>query len=436
MGNKQVQFRITVITNMNTTNVGNQALSTELLRLVRRVHAGHQIACLGRSTGLERYSIEGLRRAGPAAVSIFEGWVEDIIRKYRFNRRTPQAFGSGSVDTVKLHELESLSLKLELVKLPLKKVRSALRRFKFFNRAYEKRLQQLEASDLVVYNPAGEISNPDMALRQLLELRVAQKLGCRIMVVNHSMEIIDPIVRDLISKLYSEFDGIIVREDLSRQILISMKVPEERVRVAPDAAFLATPAEDPVVEELLKREAIGAGTVAIAINSHATAEELLGWGEIVRELQRLGKPIIFVSNCLWADQRVGIELQRRYGVQVMSQQYRYPEYIGLLSRVELVISNRLHTCVFAMIGNTPVIPLEPGIVKVTGLFRLVDYPVAVVKAGASHWVDDTLQSINYVYENYGAVQNSLKTAVGYLREWAEENVRWDMVPAADAVGQS
>ena len=94
-----------------------------------------------------------------------------------------------------------------------------------------------------------------------------------------------------------------------------MGVPERKIRVAADGAFLATPTEHRVMGQILQRERVGTGTVAFAVNYHATPDDILGWAKIAQELQRRGKQIMFVSNSLNSDRRVGLELQRLCGVR-------------------------------------------------------------------------------------------------------------------------
>ena len=262
-------------------------------------------------------------------------------------------------------------------------------------------------------------------MRQLLELRVAQTLGCRVAVINHSVEVDDPFLLRLIGTLYSMFDRIIVREHLSLKAIVDMGVPEEKVRMAADAAFLAKPAEDSVVKEILLREAIGPNTVAISVDIDSASERVLEWGKIIRAIQSRDKQVIFVSNCLWGDYHVASEFQRKFGIRVMSRQYDYPEYIGLLANVEMVISSRLHTCVFSMIGNTPIIPIEPNIRKVTGLFQLTNYPVSVIDPSDPNWVGAVLNSIDYVYEHHATIKKNLTVSVRQLRTSATGNVCWD-----------
>jgi polysaccharide pyruvyl transferase WcaK-like protein len=407
---------------MTTTNIGNQALSTELIRLMGKICAGCDLTFLDRHSALARYSLSTLRHAGSDPFIVFEGWAEKIAKEYQCQPHPlPRAWGRKA--TVKLLRPRSYSLKL----LPIKhflQVRAKLAYLGAYGKSYEKRLSMLENADLVLYNAAGEINlrSADVALRQLLELRVAQKLGSRVLVVNHSVEVQDPIFLSIVKGVYTKMDSVLVRDPFSKQALVEMGVPEEKINVIADMAFLATPA-DSTANRAIKHEAIEPGTVAIALNSHNAAKHYAEWGRIIRELQGRGKQVLFVSNALWEDRRIGEELRHRYGVQVMSQQYEYQEYMELLSRVELVISSRLHTCILAMLGDTPVVPVEPFLFKVRGIFQLIDYPVGVIDTSAPSWVADSIGWIDYLYENYDAVRKKMRQEVWRARKSIEEDTR-------------
>lgn len=49
-----------------------------------------------------------------------------------------------------------------------------------------------------------------------------------------------------------------------------------------------------------------------------------------------------------------------------------------LGEFELVVSNRLHTCILTLAADTPVLPIEPSILKMTGLFGTFEYPISVI----------------------------------------------------------
>ncbi len=83
---------ITVITNLNTTNVGNQALSSVLMGMVRDVYSDCDVRFLGRSTGLERYSMDQLRRPDAKAITIFDQWADLEVDKYRASPKGPVSF--------------------------------------------------------------------------------------------------------------------------------------------------------------------------------------------------------------------------------------------------------------------------------------------------------------------------------------------------------
>src|SRR5688572_2826895 len=79
--------RILLITKLVTTNIGNQALSDEVIRLYEDIPDQFMVA--GRPEGLFGYSIEKLQQSGNA-VQLFESWVDNLVSRLKhFQGITP-----------------------------------------------------------------------------------------------------------------------------------------------------------------------------------------------------------------------------------------------------------------------------------------------------------------------------------------------------------
>ena len=101
----------------------------------------------------------------------------------------------------------------------------------------------------------------------------------------------------------------------------------------------------------------------------------------------------------------------------------------LLSKLELVISVRLHTNELALAVNTPVIPIEGALFKTKEVFELIQYPLRVADVRNEGWVEETLERLEWVYQNYGMLQDWTAQNLPTIRRAAEENARWDLLPA-------
>jgi polysaccharide pyruvyl transferase WcaK-like protein len=407
--------RVCLITKLVTTNVGNQALSNELIQLLRTAYGRNLVAVIGRPTGLDGYSLDRLKAAGGRPLDVFNGWADSVLDEYNRRKHGYQLSDrTGEIPQVKLIQPGRALSFSETAKRPLRRLRGSLRRCGVYGSAYSARLHTLAHCDQIVYNGAGELRDSNIALRQLLELRVAQKLGCRVVPINHGIVIQDPILKAILFEVYRHCPAIQVRGTHSQELLTEGGVAGSRIQIGYDAAFLSSLANRRTVETVAKRESIVPGTVGIALSGYHT-RDVAGWDAIMDALRARNKTVLFVSNDMYQDSAVGAAFQHRYGIRVMSRQYGYEEYIGLLSRLELVISGRLHTSIFAMVGNTPTVPLENCDGKMEEVFRLVDPSIEVVNVRRENWAERGLQSIARIYDSYGSVKSGLLDTVLEIR---------------------
>jgi polysaccharide pyruvyl transferase WcaK-like protein len=432
---------ITVITKLSTPNAGNQAVSTELIRLLKRTCPDARTYAGWQEPGLERYSLARLKSSGQDSLNTLDLWAERILKEYDSNRKrnlehaqniSSYELSSGQNNLTNLVKLNSHvpPLPLRFYNKGKRTLRALLDRQRVYGRNYENWLNILARSDWVIYSPAGALLDlvADDVVRDFLGLRIAQKMGAKIAAVNQSIEIKRPLLLNLLGQLYSGFDVIVVRDPASAQRLEEIQVPQEKINLAPDTAYLAypVPADDRRVENILKAENIKPGTVGIAVQPRENGFDYSDWGRVIETLRTRGKEVMFVSHEMATDGLAGKELLKRYNVKNLSRQYDYDEYIHILSQLEMVISERYHTCVFSTIAGTPFIPLNVWEQrKMYGIVWALDYPIPAVESADRDWVDVIQKNIEYIYEYHDRIASSLRGAMPRLRKMAEENVRWD-----------
>src|SRR5690606_25055846 len=106
---------------------------------------------------------------------------------------------------------------------PVKRVMSALRAY---NKPYQMRAAMLQEADWLIYSGAGEVGDNDVFLRQLLELRIAQKMGIRTAAVNQSVVIHTPLFQQLTAHVYGKMNVVVVRGEITASNLKRYGVPE------------------------------------------------------------------------------------------------------------------------------------------------------------------------------------------------------------------
>ena len=156
--------KVFLVTKLKTTNLGNQALSMELIKLFEGRVGKSNLYVAGRPVDLFGYSIEALKSSSDP-VKLFESWADAVVKKYKPKQAASNAFVS-RVNDFKL--TENKSLKYENIKVLLRPLKRRIDKLFLFNSQYVKRLNAITASDFLVYSGAGEVSDNHVFLRQML----------------------------------------------------------------------------------------------------------------------------------------------------------------------------------------------------------------------------------------------------------------------------
>jgi polysaccharide pyruvyl transferase WcaK-like protein len=431
---------ITVITKLITPNAGNQAISTELLRLMVGKHPDARIYAYWQESGLEKYTLARLQKEGPNPIVTLDKWVDAILKKYSSNNNKMPA-NSGTKQIKPVYQASGTSGDyLKVVKLDtsvppvsrrifnkgLRIARQPIDNITEYRKCYDGWLDVFSQSDWVIYSPAGAVINicADDRVRDILALRIAQRLGAKIAAVNQSVEVTIPLLIRLIGQVYKTFDKIVVRDPESIEHLAKVHVPEENIILAPDTAYLSQPSvTQDEINSIYEREKLSAGTIGIAVQPRHNGYDYSDWGKVINLLRDKGKNVIFISHEYYTDLPAGRALNERFSLPVLSRQYNYDEYISMLSNLELVISERYHTCVFSALAGVPFIPINVWQQnKMHGIVRSLEYPVPPLDNSSPGWTDTLCEHVEYIFRNYEAVTAKLNTTIPKLRIQAEENI--------------
>ncbi|MDM4769739.1 polysaccharide pyruvyl transferase family protein [Solimonas sp. SE-A11] len=381
---------ITAITRVRTVNIGNEALSAELMRLLEQKAAerGQTAVALERAPRhLAQFVSSALNDGPKAAAKTIQRWVTRLCRV------TPQ-IAPPPDNRIELYFERGQSKRLLKFKARLQLRRWAAR-VGLYQPEFAQRLGIFARSSHVVLNPAGEL-NPesiDPPLRMLTELLAARQQGSRVGVVNFSYEITQPHIAPIFAQLFEQCDFICVRDSLSLEVLVSSGVSRERLHLVPDLVFLTEPASKDEGAALAQTLGIDRDTVAIVVNGKTGLSKVEDWTILIDRIRKVGKKVVLLSNELSSDIGFLEELARRSGATLIQRQFSYREYASLLSHLCLVVSNRLHTCVLAMTAGTPVVAIEPILRKVRGVLADMNYSLPVPSVREAGWVDNAWESI-------------------------------------------
>jgi polysaccharide pyruvyl transferase WcaK-like protein len=380
-----------LISRLTTQNAGNEALSKQFLKYFADNGEGADVRALDR---FPRYfETLSMKQLGSRPVEAFDKLAKDLVR--RFNVKHVEALPKAAEDLVKLDE-------------SAREITGLLREIKR-KIAWRKRLSSLllieknqllsavagcATSGLVVWNPAGEIhptGSPDQVMRLLLLLRIAQLSGNKTAVVNHSLEIVDDRLRQLIAHVYKNLDYVGVRDAKSVEVALELGVSETRIYESPDLVFLASR------EERAQQGKLPKGAVALAINGLEALSGSDEWADFMKGLEDLKRPIVHVSNAVNHDRDFSNYLAGLAdNSSVVDHQPGYIELRSFYKDCAVLISSRLHASILALCEGTPVISIEPSVFKLTAIFEQMDYPIRTTRLQDVGWSKKILANVRAI----------------------------------------
>lgn len=159
-------MKTAVITKMSSTNMGNEALSRELITLMDDKLGKGAYHIHGRPGGLIAHTLAELRTHDDP-VAVFER------RAYRIASVCCRAFAPRAKSAREFRLLGVEAHRVEGRRRIVKRVRMALLKRMLFSPTYIPRAKVHAQTDRLLYSGAGEVMDTDILLRQLLDLRVA-----------------------------------------------------------------------------------------------------------------------------------------------------------------------------------------------------------------------------------------------------------------------
>lgn len=386
-----------VITKLKTTNVGNQALTQELVDMFIDVHPKNKFIFEGRPMGLDGYTIDRLSKSQDAILT-FEKWAKNIADK------------SKEIDSITFKSLEFVKPQVKLISFSnedaaverikskyLRPLKRYLSRYIVYAPIYKNRLALIKQSETLIYSGAGEVGDNNVFLRQLLEIRVAQLLGIKTAIVNQSVVLKTKLFYNLTGYVYGKLNQLVVRGSVSKNNLISYGVDASKILMAPDTAFRTSEPDKNLASELAKKYSISDNTVGINItNWFKTDYSKLD--EIITIIKNSGYEMVFITNEPFEDNNIGLLFEEKYNIPFIKDKLPYKDYAALLSNLNFLISARLHSNVLALTARTKIIPIEGNVFKTTELLELAKYPIKVIDSSSQSWESRLHTEVNNVLE--------------------------------------
>jgi len=411
---------LTAITRKKTINIGNEALSSELINILQKIALPSEkmVKSLERAPKhLSKFSWQSLNIPAAERIAKIEGWISQL------SHIEPVVTEKNNENGVQLVFEKPQNKKIISIKerLQLRRIAAELG---FYRDEFSMRLGDYSRSSCVILNPAGEL-NPhsiDPPLRMMMELMTAKRMGSRVGVVNFSYEITQPELAPVFGYLFNQCDFVCIRDSLSKQILLDSGVSNAKITLVPDLVFMAEPCKRfDSTQAMAALKLDPHSSVAVVINGKTGLSSPEDWVSLIELIHKTGKKAVLMSNELSSDLNFLKQVAAASGALLVDRQYSYKEYSALLSKFSLVVSNRLHTCILAMVAGTPVVAIEPILRKVRGALFDVGYPLPVPSVREQDWVMTAWQAFQRADHDRNQITSDIRSIVMTAREKISEN---------------
>lgn len=233
----------------------------------------------------------------------------------------------------------------------------------------------------------------------------------------------------LVRSVINTVDVITLREKLSEADLRSIGVSNPNVTVTADAAFKLNSIDDASAEKLLLSEGFeDRGKMRVGVSVRAWSKAKYGDDYILKlaracdNIADTGKEIIFIPmqfpNDIAVSKKVASMMKNKS--YVLTNKYTPPEILGVVGRVDAMVSMRLHTLIFAAVKNVPMLGIiyDP---KIEYYLRELNMPeggdVRTEKLDSDKITNITLD----IFENMDNYKKVLKSKADIMTNKADEN---------------
>ncbi len=304
-------------------------------------------------------------------------------------------------------------------------------------------IQCLKECDLVVINGEGSIYDQQRKGRMMLFIAylAKQHFDKPCILVNHTADVHDPIMAEMVARVYPLLDDVVFREPLSAEACTGF-VREDNSLLAADAAFTYRPIPKTVWSSVAGREgyfsiwpdsAVGfnpqkpyicvGGSSIYLRPDRPQYDPIPGFIELCKALQDIA-PVVLTAPCQ-TDEKIFRPVAKELNLPLIALSTPTQQAVDILGNGSAYISGRWHPSIFALTGGTPIVTLTANTYKTQALLRQVGLDAPTFDALRLHDEKESIVALTDSYIKEGAdLRQRLRQRAKKLSELAWENVRY------------
>lgn len=233
--------------------------------------------------------------------------------------------------------------------------------------------------------------------------------------------------RKMVKRVVSKADIITLREDDSKKELLSMGIPDDKLFVTADPVFTMEAETRTRSKELLKEAGIpnDKGIIGISVRNWKNDSDFTEKFACIcdRIYEKFDKNIVFIvmhnPNDTNISKRVMEKMKNKS--YILEKRYYPKEIMGMIGEMDLILSMRLHTLIFATKQRVPIVGFvyDP---KINNYLNLLKMPNGGDVNNIN--IDKTLEEVEEVLENRDKYVDYLNLAAIKLEHKARLNEKY------------
>ncbi len=295
-------------------------------------------------------------------------------------------------------------------------------------------LKTIRHSDIVL-SGGGTLLQDGTSTRSLIYylaiIKMAKLFKKRVMLYANGIGPVNGrLNRRLVKSVVNTVDMITLREKLSEADLRSIGVSKPNIIVTADPAFTLKSITDSEADKILVSEGVPQDKQLVGVSVRAWSRAL-GGDEYLEKIARVcdnlvkaGKNVVFVPmeypKDLDVSRRVISKMSQK--AYIIENRYNPPQIMGIVGRLDLMLSMRLHTLIFAAVKNVPMLGIiyDP---KVEYYLKVLEMPEAGDVRSEHINVDKVTSRAMAIFADMEGYKASLKKNADIMMDRANENDR-------------
>ncbi len=300
----------------------------------------------------------------------------------------------------------------------------------------------LQDCDLVVINGEGSIYDRRRKGRMILFIGYLSKeyYDTDCILVNHTAEISDPIVRKMAEEVYPRLDDVVFREPISARKCSYILDGDTEQYIGADSAFRFDPIEDvsdwcsfanrPEYYSIWPDSSRGfdlespyiciGGSSIFGRLDRPPYDPTPAFKQLIKDVERDLGPVVLTACS--SDKRIFRPLADELDVPLIGPRIPVQQLVDILGNASLYIGGRWHSSVLALTGGTPLITFTANTHKTQGIVEHAGLDQHVFEALQLHDEIDNILTVGH--DLIESDEDFLVNRATELEKLAERNVRY------------